>query len=79
MAALRVFSANKLGASHPSDRKRWIKFLVRAHIDKVKLDTEKLSRWFIEEEHWDERRARDLASEFGFARELLEAYDLYRR
>jgi hypothetical protein len=71
MNALRAFSANKLGASHPYDRERWLRFLIRAHMDHVELDATTLSRWFIEEEHWDEDRAHDLAIQFDFARELL--------
>jgi hypothetical protein len=79
--ALRAFSAlaNKsTGSSHPTDRRRWLEFLVLEHRGGGKLDAEVLRRWLIEEEKWPESEAYDLASEFDFAGELLRIYDAER-
>jgi hypothetical protein len=79
--ALQAFSvaANKsTGSSHPSDRRRWLAFLVHEHIGGRRLDTDTLQRWLIEEEKWPETEAYDLASEFEFARALLSTYDTER-
>jgi hypothetical protein len=76
--ALRAFSdlANKsTGSAHPLDRQRWFNFLILAHLDRSRLDTETLVRWLREESHWPEHEAAELGSEFDFARYLLEAYE----
>jgi len=78
MKALRAFSglANKsTGASHPLDHDRWLKFLVYAHKDDARLDTETLIRWLIEEDDWYEDQAEKLGIAYEFARGLLAEYD----
>jgi hypothetical protein len=81
--ALKAFSssANKnTGSSHPMDRDRWFKFLVLAHRDSAKIDTQTLYRWLTEEEQWPEDQADRLVIEFEFASGLLNDYDrLFRR
>jgi hypothetical protein len=76
MRALKAFSDNaNMGSLHPFDTERWRRFLILTHRDKVELDSQTLSRWLIEEWHWPEDTAHDLASEYDFARELLDDYD----
>lgn len=78
---LRSFSrmANKgTGSGHPLDFGRWAEFLIAAHQERSTLDAYTLQRWLIEEEHWPEEKAIELAGEFEFARELLKAYDSRR-
>ena len=75
---LRSFSraANKeTGSSHPMDFRRWAAFLIQAHRENARLDSETLRRWLVEEERWREEKALGLAIEFEFAQELLSAYD----
>lgn len=78
MGALRAFSssANKsTGSSHPLDRSRWFNFLVLAHRDSAKIDTQTLYRWLTEEERWPEDQADHLVIEFEFAAALLKHFD----
>jgi len=78
---LRVFSlaANKgTGSSHPLDFQRWASFLIQVHQDNTRLDSHTLQRWLIEEEGWPAETAIELAVEFGFAQDLLKAYDAGR-
>jgi hypothetical protein len=78
MNALRAFSrlANKsTGASHPLDHDRWLKFLIYAHKDDARLDTETLIRWFVEEDGWYDDQAEKLGIAYEFARGLLSEYD----
>lgn len=75
---LKRFSvgANKsTGSSHPADRQRWFDFLVAAHEEDARLNSDILTRWLISEGGWSEDKAHDLAIEFTFGRELLETYD----
>ncbi|MBH5396627.1 hypothetical protein HZZ13_02285 [Bradyrhizobium sp. CNPSo 4010] len=77
-AALRRFSgaANKsTGATHPADRKRWMHFLILAHQSGGALSTDFLTRWLVEAEGWDDESAHDLAIQYEFAQDLLQAYD----
>ena len=79
--ALRQFSgaANKsTGSSHPADRKRWMRFLVLAHLSGRDLGAETLGRWLIEIEGWDDNSAHELAIEYEFGRDLLRQYDSER-
>jgi hypothetical protein len=76
--ALRKFSrgANKsTGSSHPSDKKRWIQFLIAAHLQKSEVSSSTLMRWLVEEEKWPEDMANDLAIQYEFSSDLLESYD----
>jgi hypothetical protein len=76
--ALRRFSeaANKsTGSSHPLDERRWFSFLIAAHRDGNRLDANRLGRWLIEVEGWDDDHAHKLVGEYEFARDLLVQYD----
>lgn len=80
--ALKAFSssANKnTGSAHSLDRDRWFRFLVSAHQDSAKIDTQTLYRWFTEEEKWPEDQADRLVIEFEFASGLLSAFDRLSR
>lgn len=75
---LRRFSsaANKSTRSrHPSDRSRWLEFLVAVHQANSSMDTEFLIRWLIEVESWHEDIARELGSEYAFASDLFLQYN----
>lgn len=75
---LKRFSvgANKsTGSSHPADRQRWLDFLVAAHEENARLNSDILTRWLTSEGGWPEDKAHDLAIEFTFGRDLLETYD----
>ncbi|SDD30431.1 hypothetical protein SAMN05216345_107359 [Cupriavidus sp. YR651] len=71
------FAANKsTGASHPMDKARWLSFLIAAHNDvERELTTEFLERWLVEAWDWPETVASELALEYDFAGDLLQAYD----
>jgi hypothetical protein len=76
--ALRRFSrsANKgTGSSHPLDRQRWFAFLIQAHADHRRLDTERLVRWLVEVDGWSDYTAHELAIEYEFGLDLLNEYD----
>jgi len=71
---LRRFSrvANRgTGASHPSDRQRWLEFLVTAYQEGNHLDAVTLQRWLIEIEGWPPEVACQLAVEYEFGGELI--------
>jgi hypothetical protein len=75
---LKAFSAlaNKAtGIGHPLDHKRWMEFVIQAHIEDSELDATTLARWLQEEEDWSEETAFDLSAKYEDARELLRAYD----
>lgn len=79
--ALKRFSslANKsTGRGHPLDEKRWLEFLIAAHLNGTGLDTESLLRWLIEIEKWPAEIAQELAFEYGLSRTLLSKYDEQR-
>ncbi|MDV6315927.1 hypothetical protein [Idiomarina sp. HP20-50] len=64
-------SANKsTGSSHPSDRKRWLEFLVLVHKAKSDLDTDVVIRALVEQ-GWSEEKAIELGIQFEFAEDLL--------
>jgi hypothetical protein len=74
--ALRQFSAaaNKsTGSSHPLDRKRWLSFVISAHQETIRLDPSRLARWLHEADGWDEDSAHDLAIQYEFGLDLLDA------
>jgi hypothetical protein len=76
--ALEAFSdaANKsTGSSHPLDQKRWLRFLILSHHSEKKVDGDRLRRWLIEVDGWDEDHALKLVIEYEFALDLLQAYD----
>jgi hypothetical protein len=76
--ALQRFStaANKsTGSSHPLDRERWFQFLIQAHTDSGRFDSDLLDRWRIEVEGWSEDIATKLVIEYEFGIELLRKYD----
>ncbi|MDX0378510.1 hypothetical protein GOC56_32725 [Sinorhizobium meliloti] len=75
---LSAFSslANKsTGHSHPSDHARWIDFVIGAHVENADLPTDVLEEWLVNELHWPETSAMDLASDFEAAIDLLQRYD----
>lgn len=66
-------AANKsTGSSHPLDRERWYDFLLSVHPEHEKLHVTDLRRWLIEDEHWPEDTAHDLAIEYEFSMGLLD-------
>lgn len=72
-------AANKsTGSSHPSDKERWLDFLVAVHDNRCDLSDTNLRRLLCEEEGWTEDIAIELMSEYSFSRELLNFYDRYR-
>ena len=76
--ALHRFSggANKFtGSGHPSDRKRWLEFLMSAYKSKTKLDPELLERWLVEVEEWPPDVASRLVIQYEFGLDLLNEYD----
>lgn len=76
--ALEAFSdlANKsTGSSHPLDQRRWLRFLILSHNGEKKVDGDRLRRWLIEVDGWDEDHALKLVIEYEFALDLLQAYD----
>jgi hypothetical protein len=80
LQALRAFSgaANKAtGVGHPNDLRRWMDFVIQAHLDGVELEGETLAQW-LHEEGWDGERAFDLGTRYDDARRLLERYDRAR-
>ncbi len=77
---LRRFSrsANKSSAaSHPSDRERWMDFLVAVHRENSGLAAATLIRW-LEESDWPSEIAYRLSSEYESGRELLAFADRRR-
>ena len=77
---LRRFSslANRsTGSSHPSDRARWMAFLIASHQENS-LVTERLKRWLIEVEKWHPEIAVELVIEYEFGLELLRNFDQHR-
>jgi hypothetical protein len=79
--ALQYFSlaANKsTGSSHPLDEKRWLKFLIKAHVSGKKIGADRLGRWLTEVEGWDDDHAHELVIEYEFALDLLREYDSER-
>jgi hypothetical protein len=78
---LRRFSAaanRATGTVHPQDLQRWVDFLTEAHHRSCKLPPDLLRRWLEEEERWPAETTRQLLEDYGFARELLSAYDRKR-
>ena len=63
------------GRNHPSDEKRWLKFLIAAHRARGKLDGNLLGRWLKEVDKWPPESARNLVSDYESALDLLEEYD----
>ena len=59
--------------THPSDRERWIKFILTARQEALDVDLVLLARW-LEAEGFTPRRASDLV-EYDFALKLLDLYD----
>ena len=75
--ALHIFSnlANKsTGSSHPSDKERWLKFLLVVFNAPNRPDPSLLERWLIEAEHWPSEVATDLTIQYEFGMALLEKY-----
>lgn len=78
MRLLEAFSnlANRsTGAGHPLDHKRWLNFVIQAHLENAELDASTLGRWLHEEENWSEGMASRLAEKYEEARDLLRTYD----
>ena len=78
---LQAFSnlANKgTGASHPNDQQRWQDFIIRVHGEGTRLPPEILQKWLIDELHWPEATAIELAVDFDGGMDLLKRYDATR-
>jgi hypothetical protein len=66
-------SANKrTGSSHPMDRERWFDFIVSSHDAGASFTSSTLARWLCETGGWDEELSDELATEYDFARNLLD-------
>ncbi|MBU2986813.1 hypothetical protein KO528_15720 [Saccharophagus degradans] len=71
---LKAFSncANKsTGSAHPSDRNRWLEFIVAACTSKNDIDTGDLKR-LLQQQGWSEEFSLDLVIEFEFGRDLIK-------
>ena len=73
-----VLANMSTGSSHPNDFQRWVDFLIVVHKEDSNLSSEFLAQWLDEELGWHSDQARELASEYGFARDVLRAYDQSR-
>lgn len=74
---LQLFSdwANKsTGSSHPSDRDRWMDFIIAAANCPDALDSHTLERWLVEEGQWGAEEAEELAVEYEFGCQLLRRF-----
>ncbi len=60
--------------THPSDRERWIRFVLTARQEALDVDLTLLARW-LEAEGFTPRHAADLVAEYDFALKLLDLYD----
>ena len=79
--ALTMFSdcANKSTGSHyPCDERRWLEFLILAHLNDSNISTTYLREW-LEGNKWYNRVASDLVCEYEFARGLLRKYDMRKK
>jgi hypothetical protein len=80
-AALRTFSASAnraTGAAHPQDAEKWDRFVILAHREHAAVAPDTLCRWLVEDEHWEEEQATELAVEYERARRLLASNDEYK-
>ena len=64
--------------THPSDRERWERFLIAAHIAGTTMTASDLRQWLIEDQRWPAETAEDLAIDYERARSLLDRYDQQR-
>lgn len=72
-------AANKsTGVSHPSDRKRWLEFVVAAHHAQVKIGEDTFARLLEEELGWSPDWATILAGDYMSALEVLQFNDSRR-
>lgn len=62
--------------THPSDRERWMRFILTARKEALDIDLVLLARW-LEAEGFTPRRASDLVNEYDFALKLLDLYDQF--
>jgi len=75
--SLRLFSsaANKsTGYSHPCDMERWLAFITSAFRSDRNLSSDDLEKFLIED-GWSFEIAIDLACQFEYSLQLLEAYE----
>jgi hypothetical protein len=80
-SALRQFStsANRAtGTAHPQDAAKWDKFVILAHREHASMAPETLQRWLVEDEHWDDDVANELALQYESARRLLASNDGFK-
>lgn len=76
--ALEAFlsGANKgTGSAHPSDRRRWLEFLVTVHRQSKRPEGEAFERWLVEMEGWPSDTAEQLVEELQFGLALLAYQD----
>jgi hypothetical protein len=73
---LRSFSlaANRSGL-HPLDQERFYSFIIEAHLEASRLDSETLKRWLLEDEEWPEDMADNISIQYEFGRSILREYD----
>lgn len=79
--ALRHFSdsANRsTGAAHPLDGEKWDTFVILVHRAGISLAPDTLQRLLVEDEHWDDDQARELAIQYERALRLLESNDNFK-
>jgi hypothetical protein len=79
--ALRRFSSSanrSTGTAHPQDAEMWDNFVILAHRAQVSLAPNTLERLLVEDEHWDDDQAHDLALKYASARRLLESNDNFK-
>lgn len=76
--ALEAFlsGANKgTGSAHPSDRRRWLEFLITVHRQGKRPEGEAFERWLVEVEGWPSDTAEQLVEELQFGLALLAYQD----
>ncbi|WP_127346409.1 hypothetical protein [Pseudidiomarina mangrovi] len=62
------------GSSHPSDKRRWLDFIITTYHHGKRVDTHDLERLLLTK-GWSELHAQELAIQFEFGIELLEQRD----
>ncbi|HEX8737141.1 MAG TPA: hypothetical protein VF721_17550 [Pyrinomonadaceae bacterium] len=70
-----VCANEKTGSANSSDEKNWIDFIISAHKQNSRLDSDTLRHWLIGTGKWTAEIASELTIEYGFARNILKSYD----
>jgi hypothetical protein len=74
LAAFSIAANKATGSGHPSDRRRWLDFLVLLHRSGYELTPDVLQDWLMAD-GWSEEVAHRLILEFEFAQGLLKHAD----